>query len=236
MSNHKAGSNYDEGQFFKWSEQNLYRTSTNDMTQKVPVDKKSTIIPGYAGYKPRIAQNNHHLGKTLAEQARQVFNAQTLDAQANNFSSTGFNSQLIPKTDKELHATSRRFGTETQVRSASNCHPQDYRTTTFRDSFFNPASQPRNNWRSRDPGVHFENTDQLKFAPLQSDKLATGYGANRQHWDGTFWRTEKNTHTDQTRTLYRMEFVKDKPFHKPELRNNAGRLRVPQAVYDTSDK
>ena len=36
------------------------------------------------------------------------------------FSSTGFNNTLIPKTDGELHATSRRFGTETLIKTASN--------------------------------------------------------------------------------------------------------------------
>lgn len=236
MSNHRAGEQYQEGQFFKWSEDNLYRTSTNDMSAKTPVEKKSTVIPGYAGYRPRIHVNNHHLGKTLAEQAREVFNNRTLDEPINKFSTTGFNAQIMPKTDAELHATSRRFGTETQVRSASNHHPLDYKTTTFRASYFSPANVEKNNWRSRDSSVKFENTRTLNMAPLQSDKLASGYSANRQHWDGTFWRTEKNTHTDQVRTLYRLKFDQPKPFHKPELINNDGRLKVKQAVWDTQDK
>lgn len=154
------------------------------------------MIPGYQGYRPQIAQNNHHLGKTLAEQAREVFTNQTLDSHKNAFSSTGFNSRTIPKTDMELHATSRRYGTETQVRSASNVHPIDYRTTTFRASYFKPCDLEKNNWRSRDASVRFENTNTLNMMPLQSGKLASGYSSNRQHWDGTYWRTEKNTHTD----------------------------------------
>jgi hypothetical protein len=142
----------------------------------------------------------------------------------------------MPKTDQQLHATSRRFGTETMVRPASNCHPQDYSTTTFRASYFSPAVQPKNNWRNRDSTVQFDNSKVLKIAELQSEKLASGYSANRQHWDGTFWRTEKNTHTDQNRTLYRLKFDQPKPFHKPSLRNNDGRLKVSQQVWDTSDK
>ena len=142
----------------------------------------------------------------------------------------------MPKTDEELHATSRRYGTETQVRTASNHQPIDYHTTTFRASYFSPATLERNNWRSRDNSVKFENTQQLKMAPLQSDKLASGYSANRQHWDGTFWRTEKNTHTDQIRTLYRLKFDQPKPFHKPALINNDGRLHNPEKVWDVSDK
>jgi hypothetical protein len=69
---------------------------------------------------PRISVNNHHLGKTIAEQSREVLNQQTLDTPINQFASTGFNSSIIPKTDSQLHATSRRFGTETLVRTAEN--------------------------------------------------------------------------------------------------------------------
>ena len=37
MSNHRVaqGQIYSEDQFFKWSNGNFYRTSTNDMSQKV---------------------------------------------------------------------------------------------------------------------------------------------------------------------------------------------------------
>jgi hypothetical protein len=76
----------------------------------------------------------------------------------------------------------------------------------------------------------------LKIAEHQSDKLASGYSANRQHWDGTFWRTEKNLHSDMVRTIYREKMDQPKPFHKSVLRNNDGRLRVAQAVFDVSDK
>jgi len=67
MSNPKVGQIFTEDQFFKWSGNNFYRTSTNDMSAELPARKKSTVIPGYAGYKPRITVNNHHLGKTIAE-------------------------------------------------------------------------------------------------------------------------------------------------------------------------
>jgi len=68
------------------------------MSIKAPAEKKSTVIPGYAGYRPGIAQNTH-LANTVAEQAREVFNPQKLDTHQNAFSSTGFNATLIPKTD-----------------------------------------------------------------------------------------------------------------------------------------
>ena len=121
-------------------------------------------------------------------------------------------------------------------RTATNLHPADYRTTSFRASFHNPSSIPRNNWRERNLSVNFDNSEVLKIAPLQSDKLASGYSANRQLWDGTSWRTEKNTHTDQVRSFYRMKMNQPKPFHKAELRNSDGRLKLRQKVYDVSDK
>jgi hypothetical protein len=35
VSNPKVGSLFSEDQFFKWSDDNIYRTSTNDMSGKV---------------------------------------------------------------------------------------------------------------------------------------------------------------------------------------------------------
>lgn len=194
------------------------------------------MIPGYAGYIPRLRVNNHHVGKTITEQSREVFDAKVIDTPINNLSSTGFNHALIPKTDDQLHATSRRYGLSTNYRTAANMQPLDYHTTTTRASFFSPANLPRANWRSRDIDVKFDNSAVLKIKELASDKLASGYSSNRQHWDGTFWRTESNTHTDMVRTLYRQGFNQPKPFHKPELRNNTGRLKLRQKVYDVSDK
>jgi len=73
VANPKARQIFTEDAFFKWSSKNFYRTSTNDMTTKTPVDRKSTVFPGYQGYVPRVGVNNHHLGKTKTEQAREVF-------------------------------------------------------------------------------------------------------------------------------------------------------------------
>ena len=68
-----------------------------------------------------------------------------------------------------------------------------------------------------------------------SDKLVTGYESNRQLWDGTTWRTDKNVHTDQIRTTYRNEFNKPKPFHLNKLKDTTGRLKKKLAIYDRVD-
>ena len=54
-----------------------------------PALKQSAVIPGYAGYVPRVKVNNQFLGKRVTEQSRQVFKEDVLDRAVNNFSTTG---------------------------------------------------------------------------------------------------------------------------------------------------
>lgn len=122
------------------------------------------------------------------------------------------------------------------IKNHPNHDPQNYYTTTQRASYNSPTTQAKPNWRSRDPELRFENCAKLQFKKVTSDKLATGYGSNYQLWDGTEWKTEKNLHTDQHRTAYRNGFNVPKPFHKPELKNNDGRLRRKELVFDVIDK
>ena len=70
----------------------------------------------------------------------------------------------------------------------------------------------------------------------RSDARASGYSSNRQEWDGTTWKTEKNLHTDQLRTSYRNNFNQEKPFHKPKIMMTDGRLKRRQQVFDVADK
>ena len=72
------------------------------------------------------------------------------------------------------------------VRTATNHQPCDYSTTTFRASYFTPKTLAKPNWRGRTASVQFDNSDVVKIAQV-SDKLASGYSSNRQHWDGTSW-------------------------------------------------
>ena len=105
----------------------------------------------------------------------------------------------------------------------------------MRASFYPPQKHDKPNWRSRDPCVTFERTAKLKVKN-RSDNLHSGYESNRQAWDGTTWRTEKNLWTDQLRTSYRNNFNVDKPFHKPELKVTDGRLKRKEQVFDIFDK
>lgn len=74
------------------------------------------------------------------------------------------------------------------------------------------------------------------FKKQALNQLASGYGENRQHWDGSGWGTEANQHTDQIRTTYRNGFNQPKPFHKTELKNNDGRFKRKEATFDVIDK
>jgi hypothetical protein len=35
--------------------------------------------------------------------------------------------------------------------------------------------------------VQFDDSKVMQLAKMTSDKLASGYSSNRQHWDGTSW-------------------------------------------------
>jgi hypothetical protein len=53
------------------------------------------------------------LQKRITEQSRDVLTKEMLDEIEHKMASTGFNQVHIPKTDETMHATSRRYGTET---------------------------------------------------------------------------------------------------------------------------
>ena len=145
-----------------------------------------------------------------------------------------FNATLIPKHDASLHANSRRYGTETMLKTAPNHQPVDYHTTTTRASFVDPKKHDKPNFRNRDNTLTFEQCAKLQIHK-RSDSLASGYESNRQLWDGTHWVNEKNMHSDMTRTSYRNNFNVSKPFHKDVARITDGRLRRKELFFDGGD-
>lgn len=134
-----------------------------------------------------------------------------------------------------MEVRSKKYGCRTMFDTAANMHPENYMSTTNRASYVNPRTLDRPTWRDRDPLQTFDPSDKLKVV-AHSDKRASGYSSNRQEWDGTTWRTEKNLHTDLIRTTYRNGFNKPKPFHKIELKVSDGRLKRKERVFDVADK
>ena len=41
-----------EDNFFKWSNDHMYRTSTHDMQDRTSLERKNHAIPGYQGFVP----------------------------------------------------------------------------------------------------------------------------------------------------------------------------------------
>lgn len=134
-----------------------------------------------------------------------------------------------------MEVRSRRYGTRTMFDTAANVQPANYMTTTARASYLSPKAHDNPVLRTREKNTIFENTAKLQIKK-RSDSLASGYGSNRQEWDGSTWKTEKNLHTDMFRTSYRQTMNQPKPFHKPELKGTNGRLKRKEQVFDVSDK
>jgi len=171
----------------------------------------------------------------MTEQARDVMKPEVIDTPVNSFSTTGFNSKLIPRDDASMEVRSRRYGSRTMFNTAANHQPENYMDTTTRASYLSPKTHDKPNWRTRDGALPFENSAKLQVHK-RADSMASGYGSNRQEWDGTTWKTEKNLHTDMYRTSYRNGFNQPKPFHKPALKITDGRLIRKEQVFDTTDK
>lgn len=234
IENPKQSQKYVEQQFFKWSNSNFYRTSYHDMRDKSQPSKRNCALPGYKGFVPGVRANSL-LGKRFTEQSRDVLNPKHLEGKQQMFSSTGFNGDLIPRSDVTLHATSHKHGKTTLMDTHPNIKPANYFETTSRVSYVQPSVNPKPQFRSRAPNTQFEQTAKLTFEKTSLPANASGYTMNSQLWDGTTWKTEKNLHTDLFRTSYRNNFNQDKPFHKPALRVNDGRMRRREIVFDAED-
>ena len=60
----------------------------------------------------------------------------------------------------------------------------------------------------------------------------SGFVQNSTFCDGAGWVPEKNLHTDQVRTSYRLGFCTEKPFHKTMTRFNDGRKPLKAVAFD----
>ena len=100
-----------EEKFFRWTSQNFYRTSYNDMRNRSPVENKNHALPGYKGFVPG-ASTGFDVGKRYTEATRRSLSRE-LDEKNNTnyiFATTGFNFTKIPKNDPTLEATSGKYG------------------------------------------------------------------------------------------------------------------------------
>ena len=259
-NNHKATKAISENTFFAWTSNNFYRTSYNDMSSRVSKTASITLhkflfsrlqrtrtlcfqatlaicpdttltttwLPSAGLSRPERSSTNK-----LLTSLRMALQRPGKFITVVKWCSSRFNKSLIPVVDETLEATSRRYGRRTEQETAPNMKPRDLSFTTFRFSYLNPNKHDLPNFRTRTI-QKFDSTSKLRVLE-KSDNLMTGYELNRQLWDGTTWRTEKNLHTDQIRTTYRNQFNKPKPFHLNKLRDTTGRLKKRFNIYDISD-
>ena len=75
--------------FREWSQVNMYRTSSSDMSTRSPQKPKSFVVPGYQGYVPKKDADTEY-GKTLSRISRRCFDREDKLRQSHQFSqSTG---------------------------------------------------------------------------------------------------------------------------------------------------
>ena len=161
-----------------------------------------------------------------------------IDTRPQTMATTGFNRCHIPQQDGTMHATSRRYGTETCQRTHPNNHSKyESNETTFRASFMHPKNFPSQVYRNRDTENSVSTEQDLPTFEHIQDKTnldgprqslldnQSGYVLNNKLWDSTSWRTEQNVWTDQQRTQYRKQFNQPKPFHNRLIKSNTGRLK-----------
>lgn len=147
------------------------------MGTKSPAPKRNCALPGYQGFVPGVRANSL-LGKRFTEQTRDVFNAKHLESKKQEFSSTGFNKDLIPRSDGTLHATSNKYGKTTVMDTHPNIKPANYFETTARASFVHPSVNPKPQFRSRESNAKFEQTAKLTFQKTSLAGNASGYTMN----------------------------------------------------------
>lgn len=111
-------------------------------------------------------------------------------------------------------------------------------TTTISSAYTDPSRDPKPTAYTGFKGgdAEFDNNMKVKGKSRKSEvDYHGGYVNCYQLFDGTGWGTEKNTHTDQVRTSYRMNFNQPKPFHKGTYVNTHGRLTPQYKVFDVKD-
>jgi len=98
-----------EDNFFKWSNDNMYRTSYNTQWTNKPLEPKNVAVPGYGGFVPGLKSENE-FGKSYSRITRENFGKDTLGDNKNRLSSTGFNHKKHVFIDHTRTASTHKYG------------------------------------------------------------------------------------------------------------------------------
>ena len=114
----------------------------------------------------------------------------------------------------------------------NSCLNEPVWSTTQRLSFRQPTDRSRPNIRDKAKGADCPTFDSKMSRNTRPSTQASGFMTNYTTGDGAGWVPQKNLHTDQLRTSYRMSFNCEKPFHKTTRLFNDGRLPLKAVALD----
>jgi len=165
----------------------------------------------------------------FTEETRSNLRRDRLDDKLNLIATTGFNISKLPKTDANLDAWTHKHGKGTILSTSPNLAPYKQFRSNSQFSFASPKKLPRPTWRARNVEDMFDKESRTQV----KDKMnGSGFGNSFNLFDGTGWVPEKNLHGDMTRTLYRNQFNKPKPFHQSEVRGAKPVIKKKEFVYE----
>ncbi|EGR34633.1 hypothetical protein IMG5_005550 [Ichthyophthirius multifiliis] len=167
--------------FSKWTKENLYRTSYVSHWSNKPLEPKSHVPPGYAGYIPQLLPNNEY-GASYGKITQKCLDDPKLSQNPFKLASTGFNYRRHDFKDTSRKAYSHKYGCQTIITNhpAVEVESKDWVSQT-KDTFRNPKNRVNPTYRETDK-------------QLQTQKNFTktsGFQQNHTCFDGTGWVPDK---------------------------------------------
>ena len=220
----------DPSDFLSWTNQHMYRTSSSDMSSKVPVSSKNYAIPGYLGYIPGASDSP--MEKSFSRMSKDQLNravylpARTTDSFPNkpvNFSRTS--GKFGGGLEDEYHTVSRFHGKCTIPVTHPNYqdnlwltsskisygNQEDLRSTIYRKTGYSPT-------KSRKVGK-------------RSLTAASGFVQNSTLFDGHGWMPIGKLHGDMKVSEYRNRYNPYVPFHPRRIKSNLRAMKKRRIVY-----
>jgi len=194
-------SNIENGRFFAWTAENMYRTSYATSYTNKPQEPKNNVIPGYAGFVPAL-KSEGKFGKSFAQSAKDSFSNPGLGQNKFQLSSTGFNLNRTLLADDTVTASSHKYGAQTIQKTHPNLGPQRWRSHTH-DTHKDPLSHTAPTYRPAPVGS----------VNPQGHTKKSGYETNSITFDGKGFLPNEESADPRRQTEYRVRFNEKKPFH-----------------------
>ena len=234
ITNYLSGSNFRgfnllSEDFEPWTTRNHFRTSSLDMSYKMPAPHKTYVIPGYAGHIP--GTKDTPLEKSATWISKEQLNR-------TNF----LPSRTIDVFPNKPVKTNRKLG------RVGGGLPDEYHTVSrFHGKTTIPMTHPniQDNLWITSSSFSYVNQEELRqrvyrkssYSPIKAKKVhrpqttASGFVQNSTLFDGHGWLPIEKFHGDMKPSEYRNRFNPDVPFHPKPRRANTRTLRRKELVY-----